>query len=75
MNRALATGVPPSRQRLDCVRFSAAFAFPAAARGQSGDESPQSMRWRAEERPVRFMAPIHVRILEVSALHEPRRLW
>ena len=67
-----ATGVPPSRQRVDCVRFSAALALPVAPRRQSGDESPHSRRWRDDERPVRFMAPMRVR-MEVEASHEPSR--
>ena len=77
MNRALATGVPPSRQRVDCVRFSAALAWPVAPRGQSGDESPHSRRWRADERPVWSLAPIRANfgMLPMNlalAVHWPR---
>ena len=52
MNRAGAIGVTLSRQRLDCVRFSAALVLPVAPRGQSGDESPLSTRWRDGGTPV-----------------------
>src|SRR6185295_11594619 len=55
-----AFGVRPACRRFDTCE-------------KAGASSPHSKRCRAFTRPLRFMAPTHVNILEVFFFHEPLR--